>query len=96
MQASPTRVFALSLSGRVYTLSSSPNESTGQKQGNSSWNPLSWGSNEGLNNDYVELKMDQKLTKGEKSVCSILFLRKSLKSSLPTGLSLFPLAMSIS
>lgn len=78
MQASPARVFALSSSGRVYTLSSSLNESTGKKPSGSSWNPLSWGSNEDLNEDYVELKTDQKLTRGEKSVNLDLISKVSL------------------
>ncbi|KAL5490451.1 hypothetical protein ACEPAI_5284 [Sanghuangporus weigelae] len=67
LQTAPSRIFALSSSGKIYVLSSDLQQDTGKRSSGCSWNPLSWGSSE-LKTDYVELEADQKLGWGEKFI----------------------------
>lgn len=62
---SPTRVYALSASGKVYVLSSRAAEQTLRVQPPSSWKSWLWGNTEPLV-DYAEITPAQSLSRGEK------------------------------
>ncbi|KAL5532991.1 hypothetical protein ACEPAF_4765 [Sanghuangporus sanghuang] len=67
VEAAPSRIFALSSSGKIYVLSSDLQQDAGKQSSGSSWNPLSWGSSE-EKKDYVQLEADQRLDWGEKFI----------------------------
>ncbi|KAH8117476.1 RCC1/BLIP-II [Phellopilus nigrolimitatus] len=72
VQATPSRVFALSASGKIYTLSVDTKtwkEKSGElSSSSSSWSLLRWGSSKEQDRDYVELGTDQKLGRSEKFI----------------------------
>ncbi|KAI5123298.1 hypothetical protein M0805_009319 [Coniferiporia weirii] len=71
VQATGSRIFALSSVGKIYALSSDvkrEESATTAGEGSSVWSLFRRGSNTGQNKDYVELGAEQKLGRGEKFV----------------------------